>query len=56
MTKAGERRELARYAIADGTRAVVAQRTDGRVAVSDVSVDHAGRVYLIERTTPAAST
>jgi hypothetical protein len=28
---------------------VVAQRIDGRVAISDVPVDHAGRVYLIER-------
>jgi hypothetical protein len=49
MTAAGKRRELARYQIADGTRAVVAQRIDGRVAISDVPVDHAGRVYLIER-------
>ena len=29
-------------------RAVVAQRLDGRVAISDVPVDHADRVYLIE--------
>jgi hypothetical protein len=28
---------------------VVAQRIDGRVAISDVPVDHADRVYLIER-------
>ena len=46
---AGNRRELARYQIPDGTRAVVAQRIDGRVALSDVPVDHADRVYLIER-------
>jgi hypothetical protein len=49
MTPAGERRELARYQLPEGTRAVVAQRIDGRVAISDVPVDHAGRVYLIER-------
>ena len=49
MTPAGNQRELARYQLADGTRAVVAQRIDGRVAISDVPVDHAGRVYLIER-------
>jgi hypothetical protein len=49
MTAAGKQRELARYQLADGTRAVVAQRIDGRVAISDVPVDHAGRVYLIER-------
>ena len=49
MTAVGTRRELARYQLADGTRAIVAQRIDGRVAISDVPVDHAGRVYLIER-------
>ena len=49
MTAAGDRRELARYQLPDGTRAVVAQRIDGRVAISDVPVDHADRVYLIER-------
>ena len=49
MTTAGKRRELARYQLADGIRAVVAQRIDGLVALSDVPVDHAGRVYLIER-------
>jgi hypothetical protein len=49
MTAAGMRRELARYQLAEGTRAVVAQRIDGRVAISDVPVDHADRVYLIER-------
>jgi hypothetical protein len=49
MTAAGNRRELARYQLAEGTRAVVAQRIDGRVAISDVPVDHADRVYLIER-------
>jgi hypothetical protein len=49
MSAAGQQRELARYRLADGIRAVVAQRIDGRVAISDVPVDHAGRVYLIER-------
>ena len=49
MTAAGRQRELARYQLAEGTRAVVAQRIDGRVAISDVPVDHADRVYLIER-------
>jgi hypothetical protein len=29
-------------------RAAVAQRIDGRVAISDVPVDHADRAYLIE--------
>ena len=49
MTAAGEQRELARYQLREGTRALVAQRIDGRVAISDVPVDHADRVYLIER-------
>jgi hypothetical protein len=49
MTPAGERRELARYQLPEGTRAVVAQRINGRVALSDVPVDHADRVFLIER-------
>jgi hypothetical protein len=50
MTAAGARRELARYQLPEGTRAIVAQRIDGRVAISDVPVlEDAGRVYLIER-------
>jgi hypothetical protein len=49
MTAAGKQRELARYQLPEGTRAVVAQRIDGRVALTDVPVDHADRVYLIER-------
>ena len=49
MTAAGDRRELARYQLPEGIRAVVAQRIDGRVAISDVPIDHADRVYLIER-------
>ena len=50
MTAAGDRRELARYQLPEGPRAIVAQRIDGRVAISDVPLtDDAGRVYLIER-------
>jgi hypothetical protein len=50
MTAAGIQRELARYQTPAGTRAIVAQRIDGRVALSDVPVaDARGRVYLIER-------
>jgi hypothetical protein len=49
MTAAGKQRELARYQLPEGTRAVVAQRIDGRVALTDLPVDHADRVYLIER-------
>ncbi|MDQ5832826.1 MAG: hypothetical protein M3550_07195 [Actinomycetota bacterium] len=50
MTAAGAQHVLARYQLPDGARAIVAQRIDGRVAISDVPVtDSAGRVYLIER-------
>jgi hypothetical protein len=35
MSAAGKQRELARYQLPEGTRAVVAQRIDGRVAISD---------------------
>ncbi len=47
--RAGRRSELGRYRISAGQRALVAQRIDGRVAVVDIPIDHAGRVYLIER-------
>ena len=50
MTAAGARRELARYQLPEGTRAIVAQRIDGRVALTDMPVGATvGRVYLIER-------
>jgi len=49
MSTAGETVELRRYHIPAGQRALRAQRIDGRVAVIDVPVDHADRVYLIER-------
>lgn len=49
MTTAGQIVELARYRIPAGERALQAQRIDGRVAVTDVPVDHDDRVYLVER-------
>jgi hypothetical protein len=50
VSTAGQARELARYQLPDGTtRAVIAQRIDGRVALSDRPTGNAGRVYLIER-------
>jgi len=49
MTPAGRIVELKRYRIPAGQRAINAQRVDGRVALMDVPVDHADRVYLIER-------
>ena len=48
-TPAGQRVEQARYRIADGTRALYAQRIAGRVAVVDVPIDFPGRVFLVER-------
>ena len=49
MTPAGRVVELKRYRIPAGQRAIKAQRIAGHVAVIDVPVDHADRVYLIER-------
>lgn len=45
----GERVEQIRYGVAEGTRRLIAQRIDGRVAVIDEPVDHDDRVYLVER-------
>ena len=49
MTAAGTTVELKRYRIPDGKRALKAQHIESRTAVIDVSVDHADRVYLVER-------
>ena len=48
-TTAGRRVEQARYRIPAGTRALYAQRIDGRVALVDAPIDHDDRVLLIER-------
>ena len=40
-TSAGRRVEQARYRIPDGTRALVAQRINGRVALIDVPLEQA---------------
>jgi hypothetical protein len=48
-TIAGQRVEQARYRTHVGERALYAQRIDGRVALVDVPIDHAGQVLLIER-------
>jgi hypothetical protein len=39
----------ASYECDEGTRRLVAQRIDGRVALIDVPVGDVGRVYLVER-------
>jgi hypothetical protein len=49
MTPVGRIVELRRYRIPAGRRALNAQRIDGRVAITDVPIDHDDRVYLVER-------
>ena len=49
QSSAGERRILARYAADEGERQLVAQRINGRVALSDVPAGEQGRVHLVER-------
>ena len=49
MSTAGQPRELARYELPSGTRALIGQRINGRVAISDVPAGDQGRVYLVER-------
>lgn len=45
----GEPRVLATYECDEGTRELVAQRINGKVALSDVPAGDAGKVYLVER-------
>jgi hypothetical protein len=45
----GEPTVLATYECDEGTRQLVGQRINGRVAVSDVPAGDQGKVYLIER-------
>jgi hypothetical protein len=40
---------LATYQCDEGTRELVAQRINGRVALSDVPAGDQGKVYLVER-------
>jgi hypothetical protein len=47
--RTGARVELARYAVGGVTRALVGQRVDGVVRVTDVPVGFRGRAYLVER-------
>jgi hypothetical protein len=46
---AGEPQVLASYECDEGTRQLVGQRINGRVAISDVPIGNRGRVYLVER-------
>jgi hypothetical protein len=50
VSTAGEPHELARYQLPDGsTRALIAQRINGRVAITDLPIADEGCVYLVER-------
>ena len=49
----GEPTLLATYQCDEGTRQLVGQRIDGRVALSDVPAGRRGKVYLIERHLPS---
>ena len=49
QSTAGERKVLARYEADEGERQLVAQRINGRVALSDVPTGEQGRVHLVER-------
>lgn len=48
-TVTGDRHHRATYTTSTGTRHLVAQRIDGRVALIDEPADHDDRVYLVER-------
>jgi hypothetical protein len=48
----GDPTVLASYKCDEGTRKLVGQRIDGRVALSDVPAGEQGKVYLIERHVP----
>lgn len=49
MTAASQRHHQATYRISSGTRHLIAQRIDGRVALIDEPTDHDDHVYLVER-------
>ena len=48
----GQPQVLDRYECDEGIRELVAQRIDGKVALSDVPAGDEGKVYLVERHVP----
>jgi hypothetical protein len=48
----GQPKILATYECDEGTRQLVGQRIDGRVALSDIPAGDQGKVYLVERRLP----
>jgi hypothetical protein len=49
----GQPKVLATYECDQGTRQLVAQRINGKVALTDVPAGDEGKVYLIERHVPS---
>jgi hypothetical protein len=50
VSTAGKAHQLATYQLPDGTtRALIAQRINGHVAITDLPLTDQGRVYLVER-------
>jgi hypothetical protein len=49
----GQPQILDTYQCDEGTRQLVAQRVNGRVALSDVPAGDLGKVYLVERHLPS---
>ncbi len=49
---AGEPQILMTYECQEGTRQLVAQRVNGKVALSDIPAGDHGKVYLVERHVP----
>jgi hypothetical protein len=51
----GEHTVLATYQYDEGTRQLVGQHINGRVALSDVPTGDQGKVYLVERHVPSTA-
>jgi hypothetical protein len=51
----GKQQVLGRYECDEGARQLVAQRLDGKVALSDIPAGDAGKVYLVERHVPSTA-
>jgi hypothetical protein len=50
MSTAGTAHQLGRYELPDGTaRVLIAERINGRVALSDLPTSDEGRVFRVER-------
>jgi len=52
--RTGNPKILARYECSDGSRQLIGQRINGRIALSDVPIGDEGKVYLVERHVPCS--